>query len=213
MASWVWILIIIAAVVVVAAIVTAVARQRRTALLRRRFGTEYDRTLQAKESRPAAEAELRGREKQRAQFEVKPLPETTRARFADEWRDIQERFVDQPSTAVTEADSLLYRVMGARGYPMDDFDAQASLVSVDHPDVVENYRIAHGIYSRAQTQRASTEDLREALLHYRSLFDELLHSDRGANDQPTGDGSGEPRHAAGQSAYNNDDHSVKRGTR
>jgi heme exporter protein D len=176
MASWVWILIAIAVVVVIALIAMAV-RQRRATALRERFGPEYDRAVEAREDRRAAEAELRDREKQRARLDIKPLPEGTRARFAQEWQDVQERFVDQPQEAVVTADRLLYSVMDARGYPVGDFDAQADLVSVDHPEVVEDYRFAHGICERAATEQVSTEDLREALLRYRSLFSELLRAD------------------------------------
>jgi hypothetical protein len=173
MATWVWVVIVIAVVVVVA-LVAVGARRRRTAMLRGHFGPEYDRAVENSEDRRAAEADLRAREKQRAQFDVKPLPEATRLSFAGEWRDLQERFVDQPAQATGAADTLITRVMEARGYPMKDFDAQAELVSVDHPDTVENYRFAHAVQQRAETQQASTEDLREALLRYRSLFDELL---------------------------------------
>jgi len=173
MATWAWIVIAIVVVVVVA-LVAVGARNRRTAALRGRFGPEYDRAVENSDDRRAAEAGLRAREKQRAQFDVKPLPEATRLRFADEWRDLQERFLDQPAQAADAADALITRVMEARGYPMSDFDAQAELVSVDHPDTVENYRLAHAVQQRSQTQQASTEDLREALLRYRSLFSELL---------------------------------------
>ncbi len=178
MAAWVWILIVIAAVIVVAVIAMA-ARKRRTAALRQRFGPEYDRAVQAREGRGPAEADLREREKQRAQLDIRPLPEDMRVRFAQEWRDVQARFVDQPPEAVVAADRLVHSVMETRGYPMRDFEAQAGLVSVDHPDVVQNYRVAHSIHQRAQAQQASTEDLREALLRYRSLFDELLKADDG----------------------------------
>jgi hypothetical protein len=178
MAIWAWILIAIAVVVVVALAALA-ERRRRTAALRERFGPEYDRTVEASDDRRAAEAELRERERQRANLDIKPLPESTRAGFAQEWKDVQERFVDQPSEAVVAADGLVYRVMEARGYPMGDFDAQASLVSVDYPEVVDNYRFAHDIHERAQAQQVSTEDLREALLRYRSLFDELLRAPDG----------------------------------
>ena len=181
MATWVWILIVIAVVVVVAFIAMA-ARQRRTTALRQRFGPEYDRTVEAREDRRIAEADLRQREKQRARLDIRPLPEDMRARFGQEWQNVQERFVDQPSEAVVAADRLVYSVMEARGYPMGDFDAQADLVSVDHPEVVENYRFAHGIHERARERQASTEDLREALLRYRSLFGELLR----AHDGQTG---------------------------
>jgi hypothetical protein len=176
MAIWVWILIVIAAVVIVAVLAVA-ARQRRTTALRQRFGPEYERAVEARQGRRPAEAELRNRERQRAQLDIRPLPEDMRMRFAEEWREVQERFVDQPSEAVVAADKLVHSVMETRGYPMGDFDAQADLVSVDHPEVVENYRIAHGIRERAQQQQAGTEDLREALLRYRSLFGELLQAD------------------------------------
>jgi hypothetical protein len=178
MATWGWILIVIAAVVVVAVLAMA-ARQRRTTALRQRFGPEYDRAVEARQGRRPAEADLRDREKQRAQLDIRPLPEDIRMRFAEEWREVQERFVDQPSEAVVAADRLVHSVMERRGYPMGDFGAQADLVSVDHPAVVENYRFAHGIHERARQQQASTEDLREALVRYRSLFDELLEADDG----------------------------------
>ena len=181
MAIWVWVVIAIALVAVIALVVVA-ASKRRTATLRDRFGPEYDRAVENRDDRRAAEADLRAREKERAQFDVKPLPEATRLRFAGEWRDVQENFVEQPAQAATAADALITRVMEARGYPMKDFDAQAELVSVDHPDTVENYRFAHAVRERSQTQQVSTEDLREALLRYRSLFDELL--------RPEGNGAG-----------------------
>jgi hypothetical protein len=173
MATWVWVVIAIAVVAVIA-LVAAGARKRRSADLRDRFGPEYDRVVENSEDQRAAEASLRARERQRAQFDLKPLAEANRLRFAEEWRDLQERFLDQPVQAAAAADTLITRVMQARGYPMEDFDAQAELVSVDHPDTVENYRLAHAVQQRSVTQQASTEDLREALLRYRSLFDELL---------------------------------------
>jgi hypothetical protein len=176
MATLVWVVIAIVVVVAIALVVVGV-RKRKTAMLRERFGPEYDRAVENRGDQRAAEADLRAREKQRAQFEVNPLPEATRLQFADEWRDLQEHFVDQPAQATTAADILITRVMEARGYPMKDFDAQADLVSVDYPDTVENYRFAHAVRVRSETQQASTEDLREALLRYRSLFDELLRPD------------------------------------
>jgi hypothetical protein len=186
MATLVWAVIAIAVVAIIA-LVAVGARKRRTAMLRDRFGSEYDRAVESRDGRRAAEADLRAREKQRAQFDVKPLPEADRLRFADEWRDVQERFVDRPAQAATAADTLITRVMEARGYPMKDFDAQADLVSVDHPDTVENYRFAHAVRQRSQTQRVGTEDLRDALLRYRSLFDELLRPEgNGAADGTIG---------------------------
>jgi hypothetical protein len=187
MATWVWVVIAIAVVVVVA-LVAVVARNRRTAMLRERFGPEYDRVLENSDDQRAAEAELLAREKQRAQLDIKPLPEADRLRFAAEWRDLQERFLDQPAQAANAADALITRVMEARGYPMQNFDAQAELLSVDYPDTVENYRFAHAVQQRSQ--QASTEELREALLRYRSLFDELLRpegSEAAINDTVSSD--------------------------
>jgi hypothetical protein len=193
MATLLWVVIAIAVVAAIALVVVGV-RKRRTAMLRGRFGPEYDRAVESSDGRRSAEADLRAREKQRAQFDVKPLPEATRLRFADEWREVQERFVDQPAQATTAADTLITRVMEARGYPMKDFDAQAELVSVDHPDTVENYRFAHAVRQRSQTQQVSTEDLREALLRYRSLFDELLRPE--GNGTAYGNGQAQSAHAS-----------------
>jgi len=176
MASWLWIVIIVVLVAIVVAAVMA-ARRRRTMALRQRFGTEYDRTLDARDGQRAAEADLRDRERERGRLDIKPLSEASRARYAGEWRAAQQSFVDQPEEATAAAYDLVNRVMAERGYPMRDFDARADLVSVDHPDVVENYRVAHGIHERAQHQQASTEDLREAMIRYRSLFEELLGAD------------------------------------
>lgn len=177
MDTWAWIVIVVAIVVVAAVVMAMVARQRRTRMLRQRFGPEYDRTVQERDDRRAAEADLLDRQKERDRLDIRPLAGPTRARFAADWRDLQERFVDQPSNVVVAADGLVYRVMAERGYPMANFEAQAKLISVDHPSVVENYRYAHRVCERAQSDQASTEDLRGALLRYRSLFDELLQSD------------------------------------
>ena len=176
MTTWMWVVIVVAIVIVVGALVAMEMRNRRTKALQQRFGAEYDRAVETHEHRRIAEADLRGREKERARIDVKPLPDQTRSRFAAEWQQVQERFVDQPVNAVAAADELVYRVMDARGYPMHDFDTQADLISVDHPHVVENYRAGHQIYEMSQVQQANTEDLRDALLRYRSLFDELLQA-------------------------------------
>jgi hypothetical protein len=208
MATWVWIVIVVAVVVVVALIAMA-ARQRRTAALRRRFGPEYDRAVKSRKGRRAAEADLRDRERQRAELDLRPLPEDMRVRFVQDWRDVQERFVDQPAEAVMAADSLVHAAMEARGYPRGDFGAQADLVSVDHPEVAQNYRFAHEVRAQAQAQRATTEDLRDALLRYRSLFNELLadggqagvtarHGRGGDAGQISADRGGPARRADGQ---------------
>jgi hypothetical protein len=173
MATWLWIVIVVIVVLIALAVAMA-ARRRRTMALRERFGPEYDRAVGAREDQRAAEADLRGRERERARLDIKPLSEAARVRYTEEWRVIQQDFVDQPEEATTAGYDLVNRVMEERGYPMRDFDARADLVSVDHPDVVENYRAAHRIHERARQHQASTEELREALLRYRSLFEELL---------------------------------------
>jgi hypothetical protein len=179
MAAWGWILIAVAVVAVIA-IAALAARTRRTAVLRERFGPEYERTVKAREDRRAAEAELRDRERQRGELDIKPLPESDRMSYLDEWRDAQELFVDEPAEAVVAAYALITRVMEVRGYPVRDFEGQAELVSVDYPEVVENYRLAHGVQEMAGTQQADTEDLRQAVLRYRSLFHRLLRVDGAA---------------------------------
>jgi hypothetical protein len=194
MATWLWIVIVIVVVLIALAAAMA-ARRRRTMALRERFGPEYDRTVGAREDQRAAEADLRGRERERARLDIKPLSEAARVRYTEEWQVIQQSFVDQPEEATTAGYDLVNRVMAERGYPMRDFDARADLVSVDHPGVVENYRVAHGIHERARQHQASTEDLREALLRYRSLFEELLRADD-ANAHaavPAGQAVPEPR--------------------
>lgn len=186
MDTWVWVLIIVVAVLVVAGlVVSAMARRRRTAQLRDQFGPEYDRTVEERDNRRAAEGELRNRQKHRSALEIRPLSEPARMRYLEQWRQLQEQFVDQPAGVVVAADSLVQRVMGEEGYPMENFDAQAEVISVDHPQLVSNFRTAHAVCQRAQTQQASTEDMRTAMLNYRSLFEELLSgSDGQGYDDP-----------------------------
>ena len=195
MAVWAWVIIIIAVLAVAVLAVLAIQRAR-TAALRRRFGAEYDRTVAAHEAPREAEAELRGRERQRRKLDIKPLSEESRTRYAGEWRGLQERFIDQPVATADAADALIGRVMQERGYPAGDFAARADLLSVDYPRAVEDYRLAHDVHQRAHAQQASTEDLREALVKYRSLLFELLRTDGAASpvaaeaEQPYGAGPG-----------------------
>lgn len=186
MPTWALILIILVVVAIVAGIATAAIRQRRTAALRNRFGPEYDRTVESSADQRAAESELRGRQRQRAKLDIKPLPEASRIRYGEEWRVVQERFVDQPTEAVGSADHLLQQAMTERGYPMGDFAAQSDLISVDHPEVVDNYRVAHAIRERTNSGQVSTEELRDALLRYRSLFEEMLRADEGGEGPRAG---------------------------
>src|SRR3954454_2583535 len=184
MQPWAWVLLIVVLVVLVLAAV-ALSRQRRTASLQNRFGPEYDRTVETADDRRGAEQDLLDRARKRDRLDIRPLPEAARARYAEQWRGIQGRFVDDPAGSVGSAHALLDQVMAERGYPTSDFEQQADLVSVDHPRVVENYRAAYGVYARQRDGQATTEDQRDALVRYRSLFEELLHPDtREATETP-----------------------------
>jgi len=165
---------VIVAVVVIAAIGFLLARERRSKQLRRRFGPEYDRVLKKEGEVRRAEGVLQMRAKRHDKFSLRPLSESSRLDFAERWRTVQSQFVDEPKGAVAQADILVNEVMVARGYPMADFEQRAAGISVDHPMVVENYRAAHAIAQRHNAGEASTEDLRQAMVHYRSLFEELL---------------------------------------
>jgi hypothetical protein len=168
--------IIALVVIVVAGIAMLLSlRKRRTEGLRSKFGgTEYARAVKEGGSRRHAEAGLDKRTERVESFHVRPLAPGDRARFQDSWRRIQARFVDGPAGAVAEADQLLGDVMSTRGYPVSDFEQRAADISVDHPLVMENYRKAHEIALRQTKGQASTEDLRQAMIHYRTLFEELV---------------------------------------
>lgn len=174
METWVWILLIAVVVVVTAIAVWLMMRQRRSQQLRQGFGPEYQRAVSEHGGRRRAEQELTARKQRVERFDIQPLAPGERDRFAESWRSVQAQFVDDPVAAIHRADDLIADVMRARGYPIGDFESRAADVSVDHPRVVTNYRAAHAIADRNDRGEASTEDLREALVHYRSLFDELL---------------------------------------
>lgn len=166
---------IIVALVAVAIVILAVAvtRRRRKANLRQEFGPEYDRTVREMGPR-RAETVLRAREERVARFSLRDLSPAEWQPFSEEWRIVQSRFVDDPVGSVADADELVDRLMAARGYPMSDFDQRVADISVGHAFVVEHYRGAHAIALRHRAGRATTEDLRNALIHYRALFTELL---------------------------------------
>jgi len=170
--------LIAVAVVVVLLIVVAVVlymrkRKKTTAGLRDRFGPEYDRAVKQHGSERKAEAKLADRETRVEMLKIRDLDFAERDRYVAQWQAVQGRFVDYPKGAVTEADELVCSLMQTRGYPVVDFDQRAADISVDHPRVVENYRSAHDIALRLGKGEASTEDMRTAMIHYRSLFDEL----------------------------------------
>jgi hypothetical protein len=167
--------IVVIVVVVVLAVLAAVALPRlRSRRLQQQFGPEYERTVGETGDRRAAEQDLRERAERRRELEIRPLEPHAREAYAERWRGAQERFVDAPGDAVAEADVLVQQVMRDRGYPVGDFDQQARDVSVDHGDVVQEYHAAHDISELNDGGRASTEQLREAMVHYRTLFTELL---------------------------------------
>jgi hypothetical protein len=174
MDAWVWIVIAVAVVLVIALVVMWASARRRHRHLEGRFGSEYGRTVDNAESRRKAERELREREAEHAELDLRPLSDAARERYETQWSALQQNFVDRPQVAVADADSLVTDVMRDRGYPIDDFDAKSRLVSVDHPDVVENYRRGHSIYIKTIEGKASTEDLRQAVISYRALFEDLV---------------------------------------
>jgi len=170
-----WIIALAAAVIVIVAVgIWLYVRQRRstTADLRQKFGPEYDRAVLAHGSK--AEAKLADREKRVDKLNIRDLDAMEHERYSKQWQAVQSRFVDSPKGAVAEADDLVCSVMKVRGYPVADFEQRAADISVDHPRVVENYRSAHEIALRSGKEGATTEDLRTAMIHYRSLFEELV---------------------------------------
>ena len=177
MDAWIWIVIAVVVVLIVVAVVAAAASRRRRHHLQQRFGSEYDRTVDGADRRRHAERELREREARHDELELHPLSEASRQRYTQQWQEMQSGFVDRPQVAVADADRLITDLMRERGYPVDDFDTRSELVSVDHPDVVENYRTAHGIAVRTMEGRTTTEDLRQAVISYRALFEEMLVDD------------------------------------
>jgi len=174
MDTWIWIVIAVAAAIALLAVVWGAVRKRRTSTLQEQFGREYDRTVEHTGGRREAERELRDRQKRHDELELRPLAPEARDRYVQRWQSTQSRFVDDPKGAVAEADVLVQQVMKDRGYPVDDFEQRAADISVEHPDLVERYRTAHGIAQASERNEASTEDLRHSVRHYRALFAELL---------------------------------------
>jgi hypothetical protein len=181
--AWIVVAIAVVALLIVAAAMIS-SRRRRSAHLKDRFGREYDRTVEAKGGRSKAEADLAEREKRVEKLHIRPLETSERRDFIDRWTEVQARFVDDPARAVAFADALLGDVMKARGYPVSDFEQRAGDISVDHPVVVEHYHKAHEIAVRHGRGEASTEDLRQAMIHYRALFDNLVGAQAPAAREP-----------------------------
>jgi hypothetical protein len=172
------IVLILVALVVVGGGVWLYLQKRRTEQVRDRFGPEYDRAVTQHGDQRGAQAELEARQQRVEQLAIRPLAPPDQARFAAAWRAAQAHFVDDPKAATADADRLVSEVMQARGYPVGEFEQRAADVSVDHPLVVENYRAARAIALRNERGEASTEDLRQAMVHYRALFEDLLESEK-----------------------------------
>lgn len=172
-ATWAILLIAIAAILIAALMAW---KARRTRDLRSQFGPEYDHLVQQRGSAYKAEKELEYRAKRVEKFHIRPLTQVECDRFTAEWRNAQERFVDDPRAAVAQADHLVQEAMKLRGYPTDnEFDEQIADLSVDHPIVCQHYRAAHDVATRDTRGPVSTEDLRAAMVHYRALFEDLLN--------------------------------------
>ena len=175
---------IVVAVLVLAAIGWLVWQRQRSEALRERYGPEYERTVNQLGDKRRAESELLRRQERVAALEIRPLSAQQRDQYQQRWRAVQTRFVDDPKGAVTDADALVEDVMKTRGYPISEFDQRAADLSVHHPRVVDNYRAARDIAQRHRQGRATTEDLRQAMVHYRGLFDDLLEDREHATEQP-----------------------------
>ena len=181
MPVWVWILIaaiVVIAVIAVIVVARSVNTRKRTKRLKERFGPEYERTLAETGEQRAAEDELAARERRRAKLNIVALSPQAREKYAASWRAVQTAFIDNPSSAVGDADRLVIEVMRERGYPIEDFDQRAADISVDHPAVVDNYRAAHRISLSQQQGNVDTEEERQAFVHYRALFEKLLETDK-----------------------------------
>ncbi|HYU39466.1 MAG TPA: hypothetical protein VEM59_06475 [Acidimicrobiia bacterium] len=183
MNTWVWIVIAAAIVVLAAIVFLRVRTQQRRRELRDWFGPAYDRSFPPERSRRRAESEPAKRAERRQALPIRPLTQAGRARYSAQWNQLQNRFADRPEVVVVEADDLITQAMRDRGYPVDDFESKSELVSVDHPDVVRNYRDAHTVYTKTTTGEASTDDLRRAVIAYRALFEELVTHDAGRGDR------------------------------
>ena len=178
------VLIVVAVILLASAgiAIWAFGRKRKTQALQAKFGSaEYNRTVRAGTSRRQAESSLEKRAERVDNLNIQPLAPEDRARFIECWARVQARFVDGPGSAVTEADQLLGDVMSTRGYPMSDFEQRAADISVDHPLVLDNYRAAHQGAMRHTRGQASTEDLRKAMIHFRTLFEELVREPEAAH--------------------------------
>jgi hypothetical protein len=176
--TWVLVGIIVLAVLLALWAVMSFMQRRRSHRLQEGFGPEYERTVHDTGNRRRAESELEDRQKRVEKLHIRPLSPDERSRYSGAWQETQARFVDDPDGSIGDADRLVGDVMEARGYPVGDFEQRTADISVDHPEVVTNYRAAHGIALAHERGESTTEDLRQGMIHYRALFDELLEPNR-----------------------------------
>jgi hypothetical protein len=180
--GWVVLAVVVVVVVVVALALWGWSQSRRREVLRGRFGPEYDRTVEEQGSRTDAERELERRTERHDALQIRPLSPERRDHYADGWQQVQAHFVDDPRGAMTEADDLVRNVMQERGYPTGSFEQQAADLSVEHADVLDHYRAAHTVIDLRETGQPTTEQMREAMVHYRALFTELLETGTAGQD-------------------------------
>lgn len=181
-----WILVVASVVIVVAALMVAVGlltSRRRTERLREHYGAEYERLMAESGDRRSAEKELKARERNHDKLDIVALTPSALTDFEHRWQQVQAAFVDNPASAVGAADGLVTEVMRERGYPVDDFEQRAADISVDHPQIVENYRAAHAIHLSQRSGGIDTERQREAFVHYRALFERLLETNHNDTSQ------------------------------
>ena len=169
---WIWVALGAVAVLVVVGLLSRGARRSRSESLREKFGNEYDHVVHETGSRKRAEQELAARTEEMKRYDIRPLQAAERERYRGEWKRVEQHFLERPTTAVVEADEIVADIMRVMGYPMGDFDKHAAHLSVTHPSVIEHYRAGHEVMTGAPGS-ASTEDLRQSMLHYRALFEEL----------------------------------------
>jgi cytoskeletal protein RodZ len=177
-------LLVVVIIVLLAVVGWLLYERRRTTALRSKFGPEYERAVEDVGDRRAAEGELRKRQERVQALEIRPLGGQDRQRYATEWRQVQALFVDEPKTAIDDADDLIGRLMEARGYPVADFEQRVADISVDHAVVAQHYRTAHAIAERRDEVDTDTEALRQAMVHYRALFEDLLGPTDGQTAEP-----------------------------
>jgi hypothetical protein len=178
MDTWGWVVLALLALVAIAIVVWVSAQARRSKQLQEGFGPEYERVVDEAGDKREAERELQARRERYEEFDIRALAPGARSRYAEQWRAVQERFVDEPDSAVRDADRLVQQVMEERGYPVDDdFERRADDLSVDYPELVENFRKGNRLWTDYEAGNADTEDLRQAMVHYRALFEELLEEE------------------------------------